>query len=64
MTEPLPTLDLRLETAMVNPPKPIGFVVVDGGRMVGVMTIETVRLALSAWDAANAERAQRKTEPQ
>jgi hypothetical protein len=52
----LPTLELRLETAMVDPPKPLGFVVTEDAVVVGVMTIETVRRALAAWDQAASRR--------
>ena len=40
MTKPLPTLTLRIETWQVNPPKPAGFMVFDGDRKVGVISLE------------------------
>ena len=56
MSEPTPTyptLQLRLECAMVNPPKPLGFGVFNGDKMVGVMTIDELRRGLDQWGAAS-----------
>lgn len=52
----LPTLTLRLMAAMINPPKPLGFDVVDGSKTVGVLTIDELRNALAQWDALEAKR--------
>lgn len=48
---PLPVVTLRVEAAMINPPKPMGFIVLDeGGKMIGVATVEEVRRALARFD--------------
>ena len=39
-TMTLPTLRLRVECAMVNPPKPIGVIVFEDERMIGGLTLE------------------------
>ncbi len=46
----LPTLALRVEFHPTTIPKPIGFVVLDGDRTVGVMTDTEVRAALAKFD--------------
>lgn len=51
-----PTLTLFLEAAMVNPPKPLGFIVHDGERFVGVMSIDELRKGLAQWNEAQAKR--------
>jgi hypothetical protein len=49
-------LTLRLEMYPTKPPRPMGFGVFDGLKMVGEMTIGTVRDALKDWDAAEKRR--------
>jgi hypothetical protein len=46
----LPTLTLRVEYHPTTTPRPIGFMVFDGDRKVGVMTEAEVRAALARFD--------------
>jgi hypothetical protein len=49
-------LTLRLEMYPTIPTRPMGFGVFDGLKLVGEMTIGTVRDALKKWDAAERRR--------
>ena len=37
MSAPVPVVTLRIEQQMSNPPKPVGFVVVHEGKVIGVL---------------------------
>ena len=43
----IPELTLQLEAFMMQPPKPIGFAVMNGRAQVGVMTIEELEAAIA-----------------
>ena len=56
MTAPVPTATLRLESQMTSPPKPIGFGVFDGDKMIAVLTLEELWRAAAELLRAQAVR--------
>lgn len=55
--QPIPDAELRLEFHPTNPPQPMGFAVIQEGRVTAILTREQLVKALVAWNLMEASRA-------